>query len=84
LEIKQVVSHIVHPENYPVKEGEPFEDRKAVMCIVKHWEKDEYLCQEWKDVSEVRTLISGGIESGEDAIAAGVREIREESGYVNP
>lgn len=83
LEIKQVVSHIVYPENYPVKEGEPFEDRKAVMCIVKHWEKDEYLCQEWKDVSGVKTFISGGIEPGEDAIVAGVREIREESGYVN-
>jgi leucyl-tRNA synthetase len=84
LEIKQVVSRVVHPTEYPIKEGTPFVNRDAVMCIVKHWEKDEYLCQEWKDFSEVRTLISGGIEPGEDIVSAGVREIKEESGYLNP
>ena len=84
LPIKQVISHIVRPDQYAVKNGVPFENRDAVMCIVKHWEKDEYLCQEWKDFSEVRTFVSGGIEPGEDIISAGVREIKEESGYVNP
>ena len=84
LPIRQVVSHIVHPDQYTAKDGIPFEDRDAVMCIVKHWEKNEYLCQEWKDFSEVRTFISGGIEPGEDIVSAGAREIKEESGYVNP
>jgi leucyl-tRNA synthetase/predicted esterase YcpF (UPF0227 family) len=65
----------VHP-------GEPYEPRTAVMCIVKHWEKDEYLCQEW-NAHEIRAFISGGIEEGEDAVAAGKREIMEESGYTN-
>ena len=85
LPIKQVVSHIVHNTSgpYAVREGIPFKNRDAVMCIVKHWEKNEYLCQEWKDFSEVRTLISGGIEPGENIIDAGRREIREESGYIN-
>jgi len=86
LPIKQVVSHIVHNTEgpYAVREGIPFRNRDAVMCIVKHWEKNEYLCQEWKDFSEVRTLISGGIEKGEDIVSAGKREIKEESGYMNP
>lgn len=66
-----------------VREGEKFREREAVMCIVKHWEKNEYLCQEWKDFSGVRTLISGGIEGNEDVIDAGKREIREESGFLN-
>jgi leucyl-tRNA synthetase len=84
LPIKQVVSHVVRPSEYPIKEGLPFKNRNAVMCIIKHWEKNEYLCQEWKDFSEVKTMISGGIELGEDVVSAGIREIKEESGYVNP
>jgi len=83
LPIKQVVAHIVRPDQYAVKDKEPWEERDAVMCIVKHWEKNEFLCQEWKDFSEVRTFVSGGIELGEDVISAGLREIKEETGYVN-
>lgn len=83
LPIKQVVAHIVRPEQYAVKEEEPWEDRDAIMCVVKHWEKNEFLCQEWKDFSEVRTFVSGGIEPGEDIVTTGMREIKEETGYVN-
>ena len=85
LPIKQVVAPVSKspiPEQ-KVREGEPFRNREAVMCIVKHWGKDEYLCQEWKDFSGVRTLISGGIEPDEDVVTAGKREILEESGFLN-
>ncbi len=83
--VKQVVSHVVHNTEgaYAVRPREPFKYRDAVMCIVKHWEKNEYLCQEWTDYSGIRTLISGGIEDGEDVVATGKREIEEESGYTN-
>jgi 8-oxo-dGTP pyrophosphatase MutT (NUDIX family)/phosphoglycolate phosphatase-like HAD superfamily hydrolase len=67
----------VHPD-------EPFTPRDAVMCIVKHWEKDEYLCLEWKEHPEIRSFVSGGIEEGETPEEAGIREIREESGYLHP
>ena len=53
------------------------------MCIVKHWEKDEYLCLQWRDFPEIKSFVSGGIESGEDPVQAGLREIKEESGYIN-
>ncbi|MFM2414855.1 MAG: leucyl-tRNA synthetase, leucyl-tRNA synthetase, partial [Candidatus Parcubacteria bacterium] len=84
LPIKQVISRHVRQTSGAdaVKDGLPFVERKAVMCIVKHWEKEEYLCQSWKDFP-IRGFVSGGIEVGEDAITAGKREIGEESGYLN-
>ncbi|MCE9541098.1 class I tRNA ligase family protein [Candidatus Kaiserbacteria bacterium] len=63
------------------RENESSKPRTAVMCIVKHWTNDEYLCIRWKDFAQIRTFVSGGIESGEDAVAAGLREIREETGF---
>jgi leucyl-tRNA synthetase len=83
--IRQVVAPISQgrAKGDTVRSGVPFQDRDAVMCIVKHWEKNEYLCQQWNAFPDVRNLISGGIDAGEDPITAGKREIREESGYVN-
>jgi len=86
LPIKQVVAPVLidRTGNDSVRDDQPFVERNAVMCIVKHWEKDEYLCQQWKQYPDVRNLISGGIEENEDPVEAGKREILEETGYVNP
>ncbi|MEK7539582.1 MAG: class I tRNA ligase family protein [Patescibacteria group bacterium] len=85
LPIRQVVAPVSRSSilGQMIHEGEPFRNREAVMCIVKHWKKNEYLCQEWKDFSGVRTFISGGIEPGEDIVTTGRREIKEESGYTH-
>jgi leucyl-tRNA synthetase family protein len=82
--VKQVVARI---SRSPEREQQVRADaetvrRDAVMCIVKHWEKDEYLCEQWKE-HDVRSLVSGGIEEGEEPVETGLREIREETGYVN-
>lgn len=84
LPIRQVVTRLVTQTSGAdaVHPNEPFVSRSAVMCIVKHWEKDEYLCQTWKGYP-IRGFVSGGIEEGEDAVTAGKREILEESGYKN-
>lgn len=81
---KQVVAPISSPKyerQDKVRPDAEWQERDAVMCIVKHWEKDEYLCLQWNDHPDVASFISGGIEAGEDPIDAGKREIAEESGY---
>ena len=85
LPIRQVVAPVSKSPipGQIVRNDMPYVDRDAVMCIVKHWDKDEYLCIQWKNHIDVRSMVSGGIEKGEDFIETGKREIREESGYTN-
>lgn len=85
LPIKQVVGQVIRQTNgeSAYRPDEPPIFREAIMCVVKHWSKDEYLVLQWKLDSKVRTFISGGTE-GEDVVTAGKREILEESGYKNP
>jgi len=86
LPIPQVVAPVIHVSKGgdAVREGQPYKQRDAVMCIVKRKHRDEYLCIQWKQFGDIRTFISGGVEPEEDLVAAGIREIREESGYQNP
>jgi leucyl-tRNA synthetase/predicted esterase YcpF (UPF0227 family) len=65
-----------------VRENLQFEERNAIMAVVKHWEKDEYLCLRWKSIP-IRAWVTGGVEDGEDPIEAAKREIAEETGYRN-
>jgi len=65
----------VHPE-------ESFYDREAVLAFVKHWAEDKYLAVRYKP-TDTRGCVSGGLEEGEDAVAAAQREIAEETGYKN-
>ncbi len=85
LPICQVVARVVRSTSGgdAVHANEPFTNREAVMCIVKHWEKDAFLCIEWRDHADMRSFISGGIEKDEDVVEAGKREVLEESGYKN-
>jgi leucyl-tRNA synthetase len=82
--IKQVVAPIYEstvPGQKPRSDLPIDSMRDAVMCIVKHWDRDEYLCQQWREF-DVRSLPSGGIEVGEDIVETGKREIVEETGYT--
>lgn len=81
--IKQVIAPYfpADPGN-EVNEDAKMEIRKSVTVVVKHYEKDEYLCLNWK-IKNWRTLIIGGIEAGETAEEAALREVKEETGYQN-
>ena len=68
--------------NDAVRAEEPFTERNSVHAFAKHWSEDKYLAVRFKP-SNINECVTGGIEAGEDAAAAGVREIREETGYAS-
>ncbi len=57
----------------------PLEKRAAVVCVIKHWSEDKFLCVRWKSVPW-RGFVTGGLD-GEDIEMAGKREIQEETGF---
>ena len=65
-----------------VRPEEPLVERQAVVCIVKHWEEDKYLCLRWK-ANDWTGFVIGGIEEGEEPSVTGAREITEETGYTS-
>lgn len=66
-----------------IRDGEPFVERNCIVALVKHWSEDKYIGLKWKKVNW-ETLITGGIEQGQNAEEAAIQEIREETGYKNP
>lgn len=63
------------------KKDQPFVERNAVLCLIKHWSEDKYLCSKWK-TNDWKGFVIGGIEEGEHEGVAAVREIAEETGYT--
>lgn len=65
-----------------IKWNEPFVERDAIVAMIKHWEKDEYLCLQWKKV-DWRTFVTGGPEGDQTFEEAARMEVLEETGYKN-
>jgi leucyl-tRNA synthetase len=82
LPIKQVVIPRMIDESNPHREGKETIFRNAVIVIVRDPKTQKYVCLKWKK-QPWTTFVMGGIEEGEDAIAAAKREIEEETGYKN-
>ncbi|MBU0540076.1 class I tRNA ligase family protein, partial [Patescibacteria group bacterium] len=83
IKIKQVVAPVYVDEINSPRENKRNVPRRSVVCVVKHWSKDEILCLKWKKY-DWQTFVIGGVEAGEDMVAAAIREIREETGYQHP
>lgn len=62
--------------------GMPYVERDIAASIVYDPVTDSVLCMKWNEY-DWKTLVIGGIDPGEDAVAGGTREIREETGYAD-
>ncbi len=85
--IPVVAAYIPEPEN-PPKEGVATIRRRNAQAIVRRERDGAILLLSWKknqrkDGSFPQTFIVGGIEEGEDAVAAMLREIQEETGLTS-
>ena len=47
-----------------VRADMPLEERDAVVCVVKHWSEDKFLCLRWKS-NDWHGLVVGGVEKNE-------------------
>jgi len=84
LEIRKVIEPLVVREEGldSVKKDLPFSERRAVVCIIKHWAEEKYLMSFYKK-NGWKGFIVGGLEGSETPENAGIREIEEETGYKN-
>jgi leucyl-tRNA synthetase len=68
--------------NEKFRENEEVFDRKGVYCIVRDINTKEFLIVYYKDQKN-HSIVTGGVEEGEDIVETGLREIREELGFTN-
>jgi len=84
LPIKRVVApkFVATNGDDAVKPEQEFVKREAVCAVVRNPKDDTYLCLSWKNFP-MHGFVTGGIETGEDMVAAARREVYEETGYKN-
>ena len=83
LPIKQVVAPRIIDHDHPFQPDKPLVKRQMVHSIVKHPHEDKFIALHWKK-QPWKTLVVGGVETGEDAVEGAIREILEETGYKHP
>ena len=79
LEIKQVVApYFKGIGKESIRKDKKTETRHSVIAVIKHNQEDKYLCLDCKN-RDCKSFVMGGIEEGESAEEAAIREVREET-----
>ena len=66
---------------YAPREGFDFVKRDNIAAIIKY--QEEYLLLKYNNVNYSKSLVTGGIEKGENMVDAVKREVLEETGYLD-
>ena len=82
--IKQVIAPLFTTDSGPdaVRPEEKTIRRPMINAIVKHWKEDKIYCLDWEKYNW-HSFVLGGIEEGETAEDAAIREVKEETGFQN-
>jgi leucyl-tRNA synthetase len=84
LPVREVVAPLINVTqgDFASRPGVKTVARECILAIVKHWEKDEFLCLKAPKHGWT-TFVIGGIDPGEDPVEAAKREIIEETGFTD-
>lgn len=86
--VRQVIMPVFTDPIYAPRDDKEDIEREMASAIVFNKKKEvlvlDWIGEEWdKKKTKPRTLLTGGIDDGEDAIEAAKREVTEETGYTN-
>ena len=76
------INNVVKTFNKDLKPNLKIEERNIILAIIKHWSENKYLVIRYKK-NDSRAFLTGGIEDKETPQEAVIREIKEETGFIN-
>lgn len=81
--IRQVIApYYLNTTDLALRDGLPTVHRNVVYVFIYNPRTNLYLCHVWKK-EKWQSVVTGGIDDGEDVVTAARREVHEETGFQN-